>query len=174
MCCSHYPHQICFSDLQGGKKSKKSKKEVPPDPEKLKKEKLANDATQRKRNSATAAIQWVAVARQWVQQERSRLFDQFRITDVKGSGLLDVTESMTAILALKPPLAKSEVDALIACIERNGKVDYMQPPDKLRSYGGMRYFPPSSSIPSFKVPFPRPRYSNPRPRCSNPSMTLNI
>jgi hypothetical protein len=47
----------------------------------IKAEKAALDSANKERSACIAGVAWVAVARTWVQQERSRIFDQFRTCD---------------------------------------------------------------------------------------------
>jgi hypothetical protein len=58
------------------------------------------------------------------------------LSETPGSGVLNVEETIAAITALRPPLQKSEIEALVASIERDGKVQYVCAAVKLKCYGG--------------------------------------
>lgn len=118
------------------KKKKAEKKVAPPDPAKVKAEKQAVDAAAKERAEAVASVAWVHVARTWVQQERSQIFDQCRIHDSDSDGKLTPEEAMLALLSLHPPLQRDETEALVACLDRDGKIAYATPPTTLKCYGG--------------------------------------
>ena len=152
----------------------------------MKAEKQAVDAAAKERAEAIASVAWVAVARTWVQQERSRIFDHLRLCDTdcesgdppfmcihsfsrltskissgriplsafsprrssflsyfshhsrtpSVDGQLSSEETLAALMELRPPLQRDEIEALVACIERDGKVPYAIAPTSLRCYGG--------------------------------------